>query len=183
IPADMVVNVMLVAMVAHANQQQSDQAIYHMGSSVRNPVNFGELHQYAFDYFSMKPWIGKDGKPVMVSKVKVLDNMSSFNRYMVRYMLLLQGLALANSAFCHYFDGVYTDLKRKINFVFRLVELYRPYMFFRGVFDDKNTERLRMAAKENGVETHLFYFDPETINWRDYFLNVHIPGLIKYVCK
>ncbi|KAJ4828045.1 hypothetical protein Tsubulata_028115 [Turnera subulata] len=183
IPADMVVNAMLVAMVAHANQQQSDQAIYHMGSSVRNPVNFGELHQYAFDYFSMKPWIGKDGKPVMVSKVKVLDNMSSFNRYMVRYMLLLQGLALANSAFCHYFDGVYTDLKRKINFVFRLVELYRPYMFFRGVFDDMNTVRLRMAAKENGVETHLFYFDPETIKWRDYFLNVHIPGLIKYVCK
>ena len=32
---------------------------------------------------------------------------------------------------------MYTDLNRKIKFVMKLVELYRPYLFFRGVYVDK----------------------------------------------
>lgn len=44
-----------------------------------------------------------------------------------------QGLELANAAFCQYFQGSYMDLNRKIKFVMRLIELYRPYLFFKGV--------------------------------------------------
>lgn len=40
-----------------------------------------------------------------------------------------------------------------------------------------------MAAKDNGVEVDLFNFDPKTVNWEDYFMNIHIPGVIKYVVK
>ncbi|KAF7823250.1 protein SUPPRESSOR OF K(+) TRANSPORT GROWTH DEFECT 1-like [Senna tora] len=47
-------------------------------------------------------------------------------------------------------------------------------------FDDMNTEKLRMEAKE---ETDLFYFDPKMMNWDDYFFNIHLPGLIKYVLQ
>jgi len=50
-------------------------------------------------------------------------------------------------------------------------------------FDDMNTEKLRMAAREGGVERDLFYFDPEVINWDDYFLNIHLPGVVKYIFK
>ncbi|XP_050212535.1 fatty acyl-CoA reductase 3-like [Mercurialis annua] len=183
IPADMVVNAIIVAMAAHANGA-SENAIYQVGSSVKNSVRYSNLQDYAFYYFTNKPWIGKNGKPVKVGKVKVLNSMASFHRYMaLRYLLLLKGLEVVNTAFCHYFEGLYSDLNRKIKFVMRLVELYRPYLFFCGVFDDMNTERLRMAAKENGTETDLFYFDPKSINWDDYFTNIHIPGIVKYVFK
>ncbi|KAJ8749974.1 hypothetical protein K2173_013889 [Erythroxylum novogranatense] len=182
IPADMVVNSMIVAMVAHANQPS--YAIYQVGSSVRNPVKYSDLKDFGFRYFTKKPWIGKDGKAVRVGKVKVLSNMASFRRYMaLRYLLFLKGLEFANTAFCHYFDGVYSDLNRKIKSVMRLVELYRPYLFFRGVFDDMNTEKLRMAARENGMENEVFYFDPKCINWDDYFMNIHMPGAVKHVFK
>ncbi|EEF38504.1 oxidoreductase, putative [Ricinus communis] len=183
IPADMVVNAIIVAMTAHANRP-SENAIYQVGSSVRHPLRYANLQDYGLNYFTKKPWIGKDGKPVKVGKVKVLDSMASFRRYMaVRYLLLLKGLELANTAFCHYFQGIYSDLNRKINFVMKLVELYRPYLFFQGVFDDINTEKLRMAARENGTEIDMFYFDPKSIDWEDYFVNVHIPGVVKYVFK
>ncbi|KAG8655121.1 hypothetical protein MANES_04G005400v8 [Manihot esculenta] len=154
IPADMVVNAIIVSMVAHVNELSDESIIY------------------------------QDGKPVKVGRVKVLDSMNSFRRYMaLRYLLLLKGLELANVAFCHYFDGMYSDLNRKIKFVMRLVELYKPYLFFQGVFDDMNTEKLRMAARENNIETDMFYFDPKSIEWDDYFINIHIPGVVKYVFK
>ncbi|KDP42371.1 hypothetical protein JCGZ_01947 [Jatropha curcas] len=183
IPGDMVVNAIIVAMVAHANEP-SDNAIYQVGSSVRHPVRYSNLQDYGLSYFTRKPWIGKDGKPVKVGKVKVLETMNSFHRYMaLRYLLLLKGLEFANTAFCNHFEGMYSDLSRKINYVMKLVELYRPYLFFKGVFDDMNTEKLRMAAKENGVENDLFYFDPKSIDWENYFTNIHIPGIVKYVFK
>jgi fatty acyl-CoA reductase len=50
------------------------------------------------------------------------------------FSFFVQGLELANIAFCHYFENMYTDLNRKIKFVMKLVELYRPYLFFRGVY-------------------------------------------------
>lgn len=89
IPADLVVNAMIVAMVAHANQPCD--IIYHVGSSVRNPVRNSILQEMGFRYFSQKPWIDKNGKPVKVSKALVLGDMDSFHRYMaIRYLLLLK---------------------------------------------------------------------------------------------
>ena len=90
IPADMVVNAMIVAIIAHASHQPSE-AIYHVGSSMRNPLKYCHLQDYGFRYFSKKPWINKDGKPVIVGKVRVMDSMASFHRYMaLRYLLLLK---------------------------------------------------------------------------------------------
>ncbi|KDO58051.1 hypothetical protein CISIN_1g037479mg [Citrus sinensis] len=184
IPADMVVNAIVVAVVAHAKQPSDVNNIYQVGSSLRNPLIYTNLQDYAYRYFTKKPWINKDGKPVKVGKITVFHDMASFYRYMtVRYILPLKGLELANAAFCKYFQSKYNDLNRKINFVMRLVELYRPYLFFGGIFDDKNTEKLRLVARDNGVETDIFYFDPKCIDWEDYFINTHIPGIVKYAFK
>ncbi|KAJ9699472.1 hypothetical protein PVL29_008186 [Vitis rotundifolia] len=182
IPADMVVNSMIAAMAAHANQPC--EVIYQVGSSIKNPVRYSNLQDFGFRYFTKNPWINKDGKAVKVGKVTVLSSMDSFHRYMaLRYLLLLKGLQFVNTAFCQYFRGTYTDLNRKIKFVLRLIELYKPYLFFKGVFDDLNTEKLRMAVTATGAEADLFYFDPQCIDWEDYFMNIHIPGAVKYVFK
>ncbi|XP_038893773.1 fatty acyl-CoA reductase 3-like [Benincasa hispida] len=183
IPADMVVNAILVAMVAHASQPSS-YTIYHVSSSMRNPVLYGKLQEYGFHYFRANPWINKEGQPVRVGKVTILNDMASFHRYMtIRYLIFLKGLEVVNSALCHYFDGMLFNLDRKVKYVLRLVDLYGPFLFFKGVFDDINTEKLRRAAKDNAIEADLFYFDPKIINWDDYFMNIHIPGVVRYVFK
>jgi fatty acyl-CoA reductase len=40
-----------------------------------------------------------------------------------------------------------------------------------------------MATSESGVDVHLFGFDPKWIDWEDYLMNTHIPGLKKYALK
>ncbi|KAM0068398.1 putative oxidoreductase [Helianthus debilis subsp. tardiflorus] len=182
IPADMVVNAMIVAMAAHANQPC--ETIYHVGSSVSNPLKYKSIQESGYNYFSRHPWINKDGKPVIVGKIKVLNSMDSFQRYFsLRYMLPLQGLQVVNSALCHAFNGTYTDLKRKTSFVLRVVELYKPYLFSKSFYDDMNTEKLRQLVRSNDVEANMFYFDPKTIKWDVYFEHIHIPGAVKHVFK
>ena len=228
IPADMVVNAMMVAMVAHANQiatAESNNIIYQVGSSVSNPINLTYIQDCGRLYFTKHPWIGNDGKPVKVGKITVLNSMASFHRYMtIHYLLplkvcfcfcfcfgvcftnhlctmfrleiqsrkrkekgegdrsngseltlifqysflstksflnhwseynlnffvvlrnintdlvlfllfpiLFQGLKMVNIAFCQHFRAMYYELHRKINFVMRLIDLYRPYLFFKGM--------------------------------------------------
>ncbi|KAL3518517.1 hypothetical protein ACH5RR_021106 [Cinchona calisaya] len=182
IPADMVVNAMIVAMVAHANQP-SEMIIYQVGSSLSNPFHFSCIQDFSIRYFSKHPWIDKQGKPVKVGNITVLTTMESFRRYLaIRYLLPLKGLQILNVALCQHFGGLCHDLDRKIKFVSRMIELYGPYLFFRGIYDDINTEKLRRAARECDVEI-VFYFDPKSINWEDYFTNTHFPGAVKYVFK
>ncbi|KAK9266180.1 hypothetical protein L1049_027245 [Liquidambar formosana] len=86
IPADMVVNLIFDAMVVHASQ--SSEIIYHVGSSMRNPLKLLEIRDYSFRHFTKNPWIKEDGKPVKVGKVTMLSNMASFHRYMAIHCLL-----------------------------------------------------------------------------------------------
>lgn len=67
-----------------------------------------------------------------------------------------------------------------------LIEVYVNLMrraYFAHRFDNMNTEKLQIAARQGGVEMDLFYFDPKIINWEDYFMNIHIPGIVKYSFK
>ncbi|KAI4313516.1 hypothetical protein L6164_026491 [Bauhinia variegata] len=181
IPADMVVNAIIVAMVANANQCYDN--IYHVGSSVRNPLRYFNLWNYAYKYFTEKPWKDKDGKPIKVGTVSVLD-MAGFQRYMfINFLLPLKVLKLLNTIFCQYFQKMYLEFNKKILIVMRLTDLYKPYLFFRGVFDDENMEKLRIAARQGGIEDDFFYFDPKMIDWEDYFTNIHFPGTVKYLFK
>nr|XP_016475815.1 PREDICTED: alcohol-forming fatty acyl-CoA reductase-like [Nicotiana tabacum] len=180
----MVVNAMIVAMVAHADQRGSE-TIYQVGSSVSNPLEITNLKEYGFNYFRKYPWINKvDGKPIIVGQVTMLSTMDSFRKYMAfHYLLPLKGLEIVNTACCQYFQGKYLELYRKIKFVMRLIDLYGPYLFFKSIFDDLNTEKLRIAARDSGVDADVFYFDPKTINWEDYFMKIHLPGVVRYVFK
>ncbi|CAH8267400.1 unnamed protein product [Arabidopsis lyrata] len=182
IPADMVVNTMLVSMAAQAGGQK--EMIYHVGSSMKNLFKNEKMPEIAYRYFTTKPWTNKEGKAVRVGKVDVLNYMPSFHRYMtIHYLLPLKGLELLNMVLCKSLEKKLRDLSKKINFVLRLVDLYQPYLFFYGIFDDTNTEELQKLLPVTGVETDIFYFDPKIINWDDYFVYTHIPGLVKYVFK
>ncbi|KAL2331940.1 hypothetical protein Fmac_019521 [Flemingia macrophylla] len=151
IPADMVVNEIIVAMVAHAKEPNPSDIIYHVGSSVINPIKYLNLRDYSLKYFTQKPWINKDGKPVKVGKLTILSDMASFLKYMYfRYQLPLKGLELVNAVSYNYFEEMYADFNRKMQTAMRLVELYKPYLLFNGLFDNRNSEKLLSLAKMKG---------------------------------
>jgi len=58
------------------------------------------------------------------------------------------------------------------------------HSIFHFSYDDTNTEILRMATKGHlKIENEELNFDPCSINWTDYMMNAHIPGLSKYQKK
>ncbi|KAH8491439.1 hypothetical protein H0E87_023535 [Populus deltoides] len=78
------------------------------------------------------------------------------------------------------YTAPYRNLKRGM----RLAELYEPYVFFKGIFDiDTNSEELQIAARETCSEADAFNFDPTGVHWEAYMMDVHFPGLVKYVLK
>ncbi|KAJ4707362.1 Fatty acyl-CoA reductase [Melia azedarach] len=169
VPVDMVANAMIVAMVTHAKQYNFGlNNIYQVGSSLRNPVKSGAFFNYCFEHFTKKSWNNNNNNE-NVSKITFLNSMDSFYKHMAAITRSFKGKDV---------DG---DMMSSgyANFLTTLVKFSRPYLFFNGIFDDKNTEKLRMAVRESGVETDIFYFDPSLIDWKDYFMNAHLPGVDK----
>jgi fatty acyl-CoA reductase len=87
---------------------------------------------------------------------------------------------------CSLWAGIY-DLFWCLNNLPMVLSLYPMSIGFSFIyrFDDSNTEKLQMAANESGtgVDSHSFGFDPKCIDWEDYIMNTHIPGLKKYALK
>ncbi|XP_039689686.1 fatty acyl-CoA reductase 1 isoform X2 [Medicago truncatula] len=182
IPADMVINCVITAIFIHSSNQRPKNFIYHISSSLRNPLKSSDLHNICHRYFMKTPCVNQNGKPIIISKGIPVNSFAVFNIYvLVRYVLLLMILNLVNKICRHSFQDVYEKNSRNLRMLQRLAKLYKPYVFFKSIFDDTNTEILRMATKGYlKMENEEFNFDPTSIDWTDYMMNTHIPGLIKY---
>ncbi|KAE8691708.1 Alcohol-forming fatty acyl-CoA reductase [Hibiscus syriacus] len=47
-------------------------------------------------------------------------------------------------------------------------------------FDDQNLEKLQRVAEERGIHVAELNFDSKSIDWEDYIMNIHIPGLLQH---
>ncbi|PWZ53244.1 putative fatty acyl-CoA reductase 4 [Zea mays] len=188
IPADMVVNAMLAAAVAHSGSGSGsgqDVVVYYQPtSSLRNPVTYAVLYRSGSRHFREHPRVRDDGEAIPNKEMRFFTTIPRFRLYMIlSYKLPLEMLHMANLLLCGLFSKLYKDSNRKYKFVMHLVDVYGPFAFFKGCFDDTNMERLRSAMVMSSPEDDMFNYDPRTIDWDDYFYRIHIPGVLKYVCK
>ncbi|KAH9317089.1 hypothetical protein KI387_018858, partial [Taxus chinensis] len=161
IPADMVVNAIIAAMAKHALDFNS-LSIYNVSSSSANPLTYSVVVDTSYDYFVKNPCMDKHRKLIQVEKCYLFHSMESFVRYMrLRYKIPLQVMGMANELLCQIFADRYNQLLRKFNFVMYLAELYKPYVFFEGRFDNFNTEQLYVELSDS--EKELFDFDVKRI--------------------
>ncbi|CAJ2652631.1 unnamed protein product [Trifolium pratense] len=183
IPADFVVNCIITAIVVHLDQAPKT-FVYHISSSLRNPFTVFDFTNITCDYFSKNPFINQNGKLIVISKRLWISSLAIFNSYLtIRYVLPLKVSNLVNKMFfCTPQDHTYDDKEKKIRMLQRWVKLYIPYSCFKAIFDDTNTENLRRIA--NGyIKNEELDFDPTSIDWTNYMMNIHIPGLVKYAMK
>ncbi|KAF3340832.1 putative fatty acyl-CoA reductase 4 [Carex littledalei] len=182
IPGDMVVNAMIAAIVMHSGEDA--ETIYHISSSMRNPVRFVTFEQCLYRYFRENPRIGKNGITIGFNRVHIFNTVSAFKAYMtLRYKLPLEALHIVNLLLCGRFSHRYNELSRRYRYIMHLVDLYSPYTFFRGRFDDMNLQRLKLAIDKDPTDAQLFCFDPKIIDWGNYFYQTHIPGVLKFLPK
>ncbi|TVU09008.1 hypothetical protein EJB05_42444 [Eragrostis curvula] len=183
IPGDMVVNAMMAAMVAHS-EEKGAQAVYHATSSLGNPATYAMLYEAGRRHFYQNPRVGKNGEVIPTKEMYFFTTIARFRLFMfLTYKLPMEILHLVNLLLCGRFSDLYNDMNRKYKYVMHLVDVYGPFAFFQGCYDDMNLERLRSKMTMKTPEDQMFNFDPRTINWEEYFYRIHIPGVLKYLCK
>ncbi|KAL0887348.1 hypothetical protein Bca101_011331 [Brassica carinata] len=180
IPVDMVANAMIATAAEHFNDTGS-HTVYHVASSYRNPIIYKQIAEIMKRYFMKNPLLGRSGMPILPKALVLLSTMAMFRLYTgLRFKLPLQMLGLLRITLPPQFGDKYEHHNRKFKMAMRLVKLYEPYLLFKGIFDDKNLETIRI--KNEAIESNdIPGFSPKCIDWEDYFINTHIPGLLTHV--
>ncbi|KAI4357432.1 hypothetical protein L6164_001380 [Bauhinia variegata] len=146
---------------------------------VRNPFKLSNLQDIMYSYFSKNPWVNEDGMPVAIDKkIAYLSSMAEFVDCMKKRYVVPKDQVPGQSH-----RDVNTNNYGEIERVMRMAELFQPYTFFQGIFHDKNAEELGMMAKTIADMDNGFNFNSKDMNWMDYMMNVHIPGLLKHSNK
>ncbi|CAN1772656.1 Fatty acyl-CoA reductase 2, chloroplastic [Linum perenne] len=181
VPADMVVNATLAAIARHGMEQKPDINVYQIASSVVNPLIFNDLATLLYEHYNSSPYMDSNGRPITVPLMKLFSKMDDFSDHLWREVVQRNGLTAISSS-----EG---KLSRRHEFICRksveqakyLANIYEPYTFYGGRFDNSNGERLMELMSEE--EKRAFGFDVGSIDWREYITNVHIPGLRRHVMK
>jgi long-chain acyl-CoA synthetase len=76
--------------------------------------------------------------------------------------------------------GTLEKLEKTTERTHKVVEVFLPFLYsYSYRFEAANARALRDALPDD--ERALFPFEPEKIDWRHYFMKVHIPGLHRWV--
>ena len=178
IPVDMVCRGMTLIASAVAARQHA--RLYHLATSAINPVNMGrsiELTGLAHRKYyrttnGIDSWLKVKFESIPVSKQRYerlsipmqKAVISRINRVAVSMHMRKPPLARAER-----------DLIRAE----KLIELYEPFILHNEhVFECENARLL--SAMLPAEERPLFDFAPESIDWWDYWINVHIPALRRW---
>jgi long-chain acyl-CoA synthetase len=178
IPVDMVCRGM--SLIAAALVSRLNARLYQLATSAINPVNMGRTieltglahRKYYRTTQGINSWLKVKFESISVSKQRYerlsipsqKAVVSGINRVATSLGMKKAPLARAER-----------DLSRAE----KLIELYEPFILHNEhVFESENARLLSAALPPN--ERELFDFTPETIDWWDYWINVHIPALRRW---
>jgi alcohol-forming fatty acyl-CoA reductase len=178
IPVDMVCRGM--TLIAAALIERKNARMYQLATSGINPCDMGrsiELTGLAHRKHyrtqqGIEHWLKLKFETIPVSKQRYerlsipmqKAVVSGINRFAERLSMKKPPLAKAER-----------DLTRAE----KLIELYEPFILHNEhVFECENARLLSAALTEE--ERNLFAFEPEAIDWWDYWINIHVPALRRW---
>ncbi|KAL2623072.1 hypothetical protein R1flu_003277 [Riccia fluitans] len=182
IPADIVVNVLLAAIVKHGGYKLRKPIVYQVASSVVNPMMGMTFRDALYDHFRKHPMASKHDslRLVRVKYLLVVKNEAMF-WFLLNALFNMPLKALRSPLWVN--NGMIrktrTTLKRNFESVKNMAVTYRPYIFYEGRFDASNSERLLSEISDE--EKDLFGYMIKDVNWDTYLKKVHIPGLRQHV--
>ncbi|TVU10233.1 hypothetical protein EJB05_43747, partial [Eragrostis curvula] len=149
IPGDMVVNAAMVAMATH-NGDAGTQVVYHVTSSLQNPLSCHLLAESTYGYVLINPPAKIEGWTTRYKRPLLFSRHGYFHAYMLLvYKIPLQMLYAVNILLGGLFSEKHNKLNRSFNQFMLVAKFYTPYVFFKG-------------------------------RWRHYLLNTHIPAVLKF---
>ncbi|KAK4433480.1 Fatty acyl-CoA reductase 2, partial [Sesamum alatum] len=166
IPVDTVVNTTIAATAKHGIQHKPELSVYHVASSIVNPVRIYDVFEFCYEYFNSNPLIESSSKDNNVEKIKILDNINDLSKYIRDEICQRDGLKL--DAIGTNENEILQKLQRKCNIkvkhAIQLCKMYEFAVFYRGRFDIFNTQKL--LAEMSKKEQSCFGIDARDIDWR-----------------
>jgi thioester reductase-like protein len=178
IPVDMVCRGM--TLIAAAVIARSNARLYQLATSAINPVNMGrsiELTGLAHRKHyrtqqGIEHWLKLKFETIPVSKQR-------YERLSIPMQKAVVSRINRAASTLHMKKPPFAKAERDLNRAEKLIELYEPFILHNEhVFECENARLLSAALPPE--ERLLFDFDPESIDWWDYWINVHIPALRRW---
>jgi len=179
IPVDMVCRGM--TLIAAAIIERRHEPIYQLATSASNPCDMGRsieltglAHRKHFrSQQSLENWMRMQFDTIPVSK-------SRYEKFSVpAQKAVIQGINRAASAL-QMKKPPLAKAERDLIRVEKLIELYEPFILHNEqVFESQNVQLLSSALPPE--ERNAFGYDPSSIDWWDYWINIHVPALRRWV--
>jgi thioester reductase-like protein len=179
IPVDMVCRGM--TLIAAAIIARRHEPIYQLATSASNPCNMGRsieltglAHRKHYrSQQSLENWMRMQFDTIPVSK-------SRYEKFSVpAQMAVVKGINRAASVL-QIKKPPLARAERDLARVEKLIELYEPFILHNEqVFEAQNVQLLSAALPPE--ERAAFGYDPSSVDWWDYWINIHIPALRRWV--
>jgi long-chain acyl-CoA synthetase len=184
VPVDLVVNATVAASAALL--REGGVSVYHVATGDVVPLRVEEVGVYIHEYFSRYPLRQKDGGLARVVPWRFVSRRVFERRYRSRRLVPLQALrkALGAPILAPLRERFHSGLTARIAAVEQLVnlaELYSPYTHLRCTFETSRFRALEGALAPE--DRALVPCNAKEIAWRDFFQDVHIPGLKHFVLR
>lgn len=193
--ADLVLDVIPVDYVAHAMIPilavliaGRQKPIYQLCTSDRNPLSMRQLVELTG--LASRKQLRKDGgvmgwlAPHLEAVVVSQRSYDLASDTMPR--ILTQGAEFARSVLgeenqpVKKLHGAIVKMKDTMDLARDMVDIYQPYIQkLVYTFHGKNTRDLYASMRPADVEHHPYR--PDLIDWHDYWLNIHMPGLRRHI--
>jgi long-chain acyl-CoA synthetase len=179
IPVDMVCRGM--TLIAAAIIARRHETIYQLATSASNPCDMGRsieltglAHRKHYrSQQSLENWMRMQFDTIPVSK-------SRYEKFSVpAQKAVVRGINRAASAL-QMKKPPLAKAERDLVRVEKLIELYEPFILHNEqLFESQNVQLLSAALPAD--ERNAFGYDPSSVDWWDYWINIHVPALRRWV--
>ncbi len=179
IPVDFVANAM-IATLPVGEGWRDGLRVYHCASSDRNPFRVGALRTALERAYRLRPMLDDSGRPIRPGRLRLVSRDAFMNRWQAKQRRIAQVLKIFKAL------GIQGRRFRRVTAIARRVEqlvyfakIYFPYTHLdcRFADDTLRTAEARLCAEDR----EAFPFDAGVIDWQDYIVNRHVPGIRSFV--
>ena len=179
IPVDLVANAMIVTLPV-GDARRDGATVYHCASSDRHPLFLRVLVRSLHRAFTKRPMNGEDGKPIHPGPLRLVESKKFLRRWQARrrrVVLLRKFLERFHSARRQV--RRLAAISRQIEQLIYFAKIYSPYTHLDCRFADP---ALRGAIEKlHPDDVAEFPCDLERLDWDDYLVNRHVPGVRSFV--
>ena len=180
IPVDMVVAALVA--VAGVGPDPSGPTVYHVASSVRNPLRYGELVELVRSWFTEHPLYDSDGQPIMVpewsfpGRGRVQRQLQRATKALTTAERVLGALPVR---------GERAELAARVEERRTQAERALGYTTLYGAYTETEAHfridrLLALWERLSPADKAAFCFDPGVISWPRYVHDVHLPSVVEH---